>query len=130
MLHPMSSPTLSNDSLASPHGTAGLSKHIVQAENEASLKNEQQDVAKAKENLRPDYGCENFRASLRDLSMLEKQLDAALGIHAEPLHCKNKQDEGEKQSIEVEARDLKARLHKAENDLRSAFPLCDISASE
>ena len=75
----------------------------------------------SKENVRPDNGRGNFQASLRDLSELERQLDAALvnqpGLFA---FLGDEEKSRKTQDSTAEVRELKARLRKAENDLRSA----------
>ena len=111
-----------------PECSATRGKHV-EAEKAESKQNvcasqhcESDAVPLSKENVRPENGCGNFQASLRDLAILEKQLDAALGITAGPsVLVRDEERDRSRQASNAEVRELKARLRKAENDLRFAF---------
>lgn len=110
-----------------PECSATRGKHV-EAEKAESKQNEcayqhcDSDAATlSKENVRPENGCGNFQASLRDLAVLEKQLDAALGIKPGPsVFVRDAEWDRGRQDSNAEVRELKARLRKAENDLRFA----------
>ena len=125
----MDSPALSDDSLVSPgpECSATRGKHV-EAEKAESKQNvcasqhcESDAAPLSKENVCPENGYGNFQASLHDLAVLEKQLDAALGIKPGPsVFVRDEERDRSRRVSNAEARELKARLRKAENDLRFA----------